>query len=240
MKILVCGCSISSGWGFSGEKQNPGIWPNIVAERLDAQVVNWAKTASNNYDIFLQAMGAITADSYDMVLVQWTGLDRITLASGLDSFILINTVDPNTQSPLYKDIPVEDLRSYSQVITSINNMWKAFVDLATMTDVLSTQSTPVYFINGNLPWTTDFFNNPKHDSFTKILLSIDTDEPKVRSIIDQTRARLTTDTWVNLHQGWQYNQLDTVSQTDIHAGPHSHEFYATQVVKFLKEKQCQT
>lgn len=240
MKILVCGCSISSGWGFVEEKQNPEIWPNIVQKQLGAQVTNQAKTASNNYDIFLQAIDSITKDHYDMVLVQWSGLDRITLSSGLDSFILINTVEPDTQSPLYKDISQEDLHSYTRVITSINNMWKAFVDLATMTEVLSRQQTPVYFINGNLPWTTDFFNNPKHDSFTKCLLSIDTDEPKVRSIIDCTRTRLSSAAWVNLHQGWQYNQLDTVSQTDIHAGPHSHEFYATQVVKFLKEKQCQT
>jgi hypothetical protein len=240
MKILVAGCSISSGWGFEDEKLSPDIWPNLVGKYLDAQVINVAKTASSNADIFLQVLHSLTQNNYDLVLVQWTGFDRITLAGGLDSFILINTVVPDTKSPIFQGIPIEDLRGYTRVITTINNMWKAFVDLSTMTEILTAQATPVYFINGNLPWTTDFFYNPKHDTFTRTLLSIDTDEVKVREIINQTRQQFDPTKWVNLPQGWQYSQRDNVSETDIHAGVESHKFYATQVVNFLKEQQCQT
>jgi hypothetical protein len=240
MKILVAGCSISSGYGFQEEKQSPDIWPNLVATQLSSEVTNVSKTASNNYDIFLQTMHSITQDHYDLVLVQWSGLDRITLASGLDSFILINTIVPDTRSPLFENIPLADLRSYTQVMTTINNMWKAFVDLASMLDILSSQEIPVYFINGTLPWTTDFFNNSKYDIFTQALLPIDSDENKVRATINQIKQRLQQHRWVNIKQGWQYTQFDTINQADQHAGPESHKFYATQVVNFLKEQKCQT
>jgi hypothetical protein len=239
MKILIAGCSISSGWGFAEEKSNPGLWTNLVANGLNATVVNVAKTASSNYDIFLQTLSEQTTNSYDLVLVQWTGLDRITLASGLDSFIIVNHIAADTQSSLFQHVKPSDLRTFSQVMLEINNMWKAFVDLGKMTQLLGQQTIPHYFINGNLPWTTDFFYNPGHDPFTNLLLTIDTDHKLVRDHVDQIKQQLVPDRWVNLAQGWQYSQLDTVSVTDIHAGSESHKFYAKQVIDFLKEKQCQ-
>jgi hypothetical protein len=237
MKILVAGCSMSSGWGFDLEKQDPQIWPNLVGKKLNAEVINIAQTASSNYDIFLQVLLAQQYDSYDMTLVQWTGLDRITLSSGLDSLIILNNIDPANQSPIFQHVSPADLRTFSRVMTVINNMWKAFVDLSRMTQILSQNST--YFINGNLPWTTDFFYNPGYDTFTNFLLAIDTDHKLVRGQIDQIKQNLLSDRWVNLPQGWQYSKLDSVSDTDIHAGPDSHQFYAQQVINFLKEKQCQ-
>jgi hypothetical protein len=239
MKILVAGCSISSGWGFDGLKLDPQIWPNLVANDCNAIVTNAAKTASSNYDIFLQTLTQQIDNTYDLVLVQWTGLDRITLASGLDSFIIVNHIATDTQSPMFQHVNSSDLRTFSQVMLEINNLWKAFADLGQMTQVLSQHTTPHYFINGNLPWTTDFFYNPGHDPFTNLLMTIDTDHKLVRDHVDLIKQQLVPDRWVNLAQGWQYSQLDTVSVTDIHAGSESHEFYAKQVIDFLKEKQCQ-
>jgi hypothetical protein len=239
MKILVAGCSISSGWGFAEEKSSPGLWTNLVASKLNATVTNIAKTASSNYDIFLQTLLEQKNNCYDLVLVQWTGLDRITLASSLDSFIIVNHIAKDTQSSLFQHVTPSDLRTFSQVMLEINNMWKAFVDLGKMTQILGQQTVPHYFINGNLPWTTDFFYNAGHDPFTNLLLTIDTDHKLVRQQIDQVKQQLIPTRWINLEQGWQYSKLDTVSPTDIHAGVASHEFYAKQVIDFLKEKQCQ-
>lgn len=235
MKILVAGCSISSGWGFAEGKSSPDLWTNLTASKLNATVTNIAKTASSNYDIFLQTLTQQIDNTYDLVLVQWTGLDRITLASGLDSFIIVNHIAKDTQSPLFQHVKPSDLLTFSQVMLEINNLWKAFTDLGRMTQVLSRQVTPHYFINGNLPWTTDFFYNPGHDPFTNLLLTIDPDHKLVRRQIDQIKQQLVPDRWVNLAQSWQYSQLDTVSVTDTHAGSDSHKFYATQVLNFLKE-----
>lgn len=239
MKILVAGCSISSGWGFELEKQDPQIWPNLVAKEFDAEIVNVAQTASSNYDIFLQTLLAQQYDNYDVTLVQWTGLDRITLSSGLDSLIILNNIDPANRSAIFQHVSPEDLRTFSRVMTVINNMWKAFADLSRMTQILSRRSSNTYFINGNLPWTTDFFYNPGHDPFTNFLLSIDTDHKLVRDQIDLIKQNLKADHWINLAHGWQYSKLDSVSATDIHAGPTSHQFYSQQVINFLKETQCQ-
>lgn len=240
MKILVAGCSISSGWGFELEKQDPKIWPNLVGKELTAEIVNVAQTASSNYDIFLQVLLAQQYDSYDATLVQWTGLDRITLASGMDSLIILNNIDPANQSPIFQHVDPKDLLTFSRVMTVINNLWKPFVDLSRMTQILSQRSNKTYFINGNLPWTTDFFYNPGHDAFTNYLLEIDTDHKLVKDTIAQIKQNLIPERWINLAQGWQYSKLDLVAPTDAHAGPDSHKFYAQQVVDFLKETQCQT
>lgn len=241
MKILVAGCSISSGWGFEDQKLSPYIWPNIVARDLPADVTNIAVTASNNYDIFLSVLHEQTVNRYDIVLTQWTGLNRITVSSGLDSYIILNKINPtNVESPVLKNFNVEELKAFSKVITLINNDWKPFIDLAKMTQILSHMPAPNFFINGVSPWSSDFFNNySQFEVFTKSLLPIDTDTSKVLQYIQQAKNQLVPERWINLVQGWQQAQIDNVSAVDNHAGSESHKFYAGQVLNFLKEKQCQ-
>jgi hypothetical protein len=241
MKILVAGCSISSGWGFKDQKLSPYIWPNIVAQTLSVDVTNIAVTASSNYDIFLSVLHEQTVNHYDLVLTQWTGLDRITVSSGLESYLILNKINPQiSDSPLLKNFSTKELKTFSKIITTVHNNWKSFTDLAKMTQLLSQMSTPNFFINGMSPWTSDFFNNhSRYEAFTKSLLCIDTDASKVLQCIQQAKHQLVTDRWINLVQGWQMAQIDTVSITDNHAGPESHKFYANQVLNFLKEKQCQ-
>jgi hypothetical protein len=241
MKILVAGCSISSGWGFSEQKLSPYIWPNIVSKELSAKVTNVAVTASSNYDIFLSVLQEQINNQYDLILVQWTGLDRITVSSSLESYIILNKIHPDTvDTPLLKGFKIKELEIFSKVMTTVYNNWKAFTDLAKMTQLLGQISTPTFFINGISPWTSDFFNNhSQYEAFTKSLSTIDTDIDKVLQYIQQAKNQLEQDRWVNLVQGWQMSQVDNVSATDVHAGPESHKIYASQVLNFLKEKQCQ-
>lgn len=241
MKVLVAGCSISSGWGFEDQKLSAYIWPNIMAKELPAEVTNIAVTASDNYDIFLSVLHEQTVNSYDMVLTQWTGLDRITVASGLESYMILNKINPTiSNSPILKNFSVKELETFSKIMTMVYNNWKSFTNLAKMTQLLSQLPTPNFFINGMSPWTSDFFNNySRHEAFTKRLLTIDTDTDRVLQCIQQAKHQLVPERWINLVQGWQLAQIDAVSNTDNHAGPESHKFYAKQVLNFLKEKQCQ-
>ena len=241
MKILVAGCSVSSGWGFEDQKLSPYIWPNIVAQTLPADVTNIAVTASSNYDIFLSVLHEQTVNCYDVVLTQWTGLDRITVSSSLESYIILNKINPLiSNSPILKNFSARELETFSKIMTTVHNNWKSFTNLAKMTQLLSQLPTPNFFINGMSPWTSDFFNNySRHEAFTKSLLSIDTDTSKVLQCIQQAKHQLVPDRWINLVRGWQIAQIDNVSVNDNHAGPESHKFYATQVLNFLKENQCQ-
>jgi hypothetical protein len=119
-----------------------------------------AKTASSNYDIFLQTLTQQINNTYDLVLVQWTGLDRITLASGLDSFIIVNHIAKDTQSPLFQHVKPADLHTFSQVMLEINNLWKAFTDLGKMTQVLSQQPRRTILSTATCPGQLIFFTTP--------------------------------------------------------------------------------
>lgn len=237
MKVLVAGCSLSSGWGFEHEKRSPYIWPNL----LDAEVTNIAQTASSNYDIFLASLWEQTQNHYDLVLTQFTALDRITVATGLDSLLILNTINPTLPQPkLLQNIPLDDLSTFARVLTMANNLWKNFHDLITMTKILSRQRTPNYFINGMLPWEQDFFvQHNRDDVFTRNLLTINTDRAKLIEILKQSKIQFDPDQWVNLDVDWQSSKLDSVSDSDPHPGLASQQYFAEQVINFLKEKQCQ-
>lgn len=237
MKVLIAGCSLSSGWGFDQGRADPRIWPNM----LGLEVTNIAQTAASNYDIFLASLWEQTQNQYDLVLNQFTALDRITMATGVDSLLILNTINPTLAQPkLLKHIPISDLGVFARVLTMANNLWKNFHDLITMTKILSSQSTPNYFINGLLPWEDDFFTqHDRDDVFTRNLLSIDTDYAKLKEILKHSKKQFNTTQWINLTVNWQIQKLDSISNNDIHPGINSQIFFANQVNNFLKEKQCQ-
>lgn len=237
MKVLVAGCSLSSGWGFDQGRDDPRIWPNMI----NAQVTNIAQTAASNYDIFLASLWEQTHNHYDLVLTQFTALDRITIASSTESLLILNTINPTLPQPmLLKHIPLQDLGTFARVMTMANNLWKSFHDLIIMTKILSSQATPNYFINGMLPWEDDFFaQHDRDDVFTRNLLTIDTDHAKLKEILKQSKLKFNSDQWVNLIQDWQTHKLDSIADEDPHPGIASQRFFAEQVNNFLKEKQCQ-
>lgn len=66
MRLLVGGCSLSSGWGFTSDNIDQ-TWPNLLSKKLDAQLTNVSKAGYDNTGIFLNLMEQLT--STDSVLV---------------------------------------------------------------------------------------------------------------------------------------------------------------------------
>ena len=79
MKILVSGCSLTAGWGFDGGPESPEIWPNILAQKLNAEITNVGRSGYDNTGIFLNALEKCTASKYDLVLLQITRLNRVVV-----------------------------------------------------------------------------------------------------------------------------------------------------------------
>lgn len=70
MKLLTCGCSFSRG---------PTAWPYHVARNLNADLVNLAQAGAGNTYISRSVMSHVQKKSYDLVLIMWSGLERIDL-----------------------------------------------------------------------------------------------------------------------------------------------------------------
>ena len=70
MKILANGCSFSRG---------PIAWPNHIARWMDAELVNLAQAGAGNVYISRTTISELQARSYDLVLIMWSGIERIDI-----------------------------------------------------------------------------------------------------------------------------------------------------------------
>jgi len=70
MRLLVNGCSFSRG---------PIAWPNHVARLLNADLVNLAQSGAGNNYIAQTTQAELARCDYDLVLVMWSGLERIDI-----------------------------------------------------------------------------------------------------------------------------------------------------------------
>ena len=77
--ILTSGCSFSRG---------PIAWPNHIAQWYNANLVNLAQAGAGNTYISRSVMAELQQRSYDLVLVMWSGLERIDLqVEDIDQFV---------------------------------------------------------------------------------------------------------------------------------------------------------
>jgi hypothetical protein len=70
IKLLTNGCSFSRG---------PTAWSNHVARSINADLVNLAQSGAGNTYIRQSTIGELSQRSYDLVLIMWTGLERIDI-----------------------------------------------------------------------------------------------------------------------------------------------------------------
>jgi hypothetical protein len=246
MKILVSGCSFSSGWGFENEKQSPEIWPNLLAKETGYSIVNIAETCNSNNDIFLSTINEISKNTYDLVLVQVTALDRITTTTGpLGNKINLINFDQRGDTEV-SNFTGSQINSFKKIYTTFNHSWKHFFDLVNMAETYSYAQTPVAMINGLLPWESDFWEridkfptDKPIDHFTKDLIQFNNySDDTLNELIQKVnlgKEKLQKCPWVNLTESWQFAKIDTVSCTDKHPGTLSQKLFATQVSNFIKE-----
>jgi hypothetical protein len=70
MRLLVNGCSFSRG---------PTAWANHLAQELSADLVNLAQAGAGNTYIAQTTQSELAQRKYDLVIVMWSGLERIDL-----------------------------------------------------------------------------------------------------------------------------------------------------------------
>lgn len=237
MTVLVAGCSLSSGWGFD----NPAdIWPNLVSHRLKQPLINLAHTSSSNGDIFLSAIRAQDLD-YDLRLIQWTALNRITVSSSpVNNPIILSFHDQFLEQAI-PGISVQEIQTFTKILSHLNQDWKHYFDLIDMIEILQ-QDPRTCFINGLLPWNREFFETDwtiplsETNNFLESLLQVNEfADRQLAQFLNQVltaRNRVDVKRWISL-DSWESAKIDTVSATDPHPGPLSQIKYADQVLEYI-------
>ena len=237
MKILISGCSFSSGWGVCES------WPAIMSQNTGYQVYNIAKTSSSNNDIFLKTCKHLSKENYDLVFVQFTALNRITVSpSPINESIVISHYNTFLQDAI-TGYSKASINNFIKIFTLLNQDWKHYFDLVSMIDFFQQQKN-IFFINGLLPWVNFFFDKDlkipltKPNIFLESLLQIkEFNDMTLQSLLERvldSRDMIDMARWVNLNESWNQSKIDVVSAYDSHPGQKSQYKFAGQVIEFIK------
>lgn len=227
MKLLVVGCSFSSGWGFDKEKDNPDIWPNL----LNADVTNLSVTGTDNTGIFLNTLLA-DPDKFDCVVVQWTGLDRVILGHSMINY----------DNPL-PTLPDAEYRQFYKSFLLLNKRLHHLTRFCQMITYLQKYKN-IYFVNGLLDWNKDVFdiNRPWYkvadNKFLRSVVDVDqlTDNQiqEVWAGLKNQLSNIDLTRWINPFKSMQSIRSDQISDVDLHPGILSHQQYA----ELIRNKIC--
>ena len=229
MKLLVVGCSFSSGWAFKNEKDNPEIWPN----QLGADVTNLSVTGTDNTGIFLNTLLANPAD-FDQVIVQWTGLDRVVLGSSMI----------NADNPLPSNIlPDVTYHEFYKAFLILNKRLNHLTRFCQMVSYLQ-QYPNIHFVNGLVDWDQATFDadlswdRVSANRFLHDIIDVDQlPDQEIQRIWDLVKTQLANidlEKWINPFNSLQKLRRDQVSATDLHPGTESHRYYAELILNKIR------
>jgi hypothetical protein len=254
-KILVAGCSFANGTGLDGGQNNPCIWPNQLAKKLSAQTVkNVARTGANNQTVFLETMSALSKDTYDLVLVEWSAIPRYNITVGLELYEVHTLLEQSVNLVGNETISAAWLLDLKDKLLRLHNDHWDLLNLVKYVNVLieiqsKSRSGKIFFINGLGPWPDQYFvkkqiNLPSDlDTYTyKLLQSDQRDDAEIFQLYEMIHNHyheyggIQEQYWLNLYQSQMNTKIDQASKTDRHPGYLSQNLYAENFYKILKEK----
>ena len=150
---MTAGYTIGSGWAddyIAWKGYKPKIYPEIISEKLELELVNLAKGGYDNYSIFETLCANVDKIKEDDVLIfGWSSLSRIRLATKYDTWqsfvpnynnnmlemenISLNTLEElyvNRTSGLYKDELNNWIKLINHLMTNITIHWTYFIEAA--------------------------------------------------------------------------------------------------------------
>lgn len=248
-KVLFTGCSYVSGAGFALEKDEPGLWVNLLHQNHDylkhLALVNSAQGGRSNAGIFLDSAWHLARDQYRYAFVSWTSMPRYELELGVETYNTRQCFIPNspTQDRNLNDITysrqyLDDVRDR---FTSLAHVHGEIRDLVyyvnTLVHLAALQGTKIFFINSICPWDLDYFQQldgvmPNETTqFTQQIINLDNrDDDEFFSIYRKMHAEysmaggIQPSHWLNLYSSLRRARIDT-NDDEIHPGFKSNELY---------------
>ena len=245
-KVCWAGCSFTVGEGFDQSQQNL-VYTQLVSQECDFVSTNIAVRGNSNYKIFLSACKAVVSQQFDIVFVQWSGLNRIWLHPGPETvFFASENIRPDYR---YRDLYLDPAqkKNLCEWLLRLNHDYQNIVDLIDYCNILErmqSSNTKVVFINGLVPWTNDL-TKPLDKSnlsktlskYTKEILDFDQRDDdeiiKYFTFLQDKFSTLNIDLWVNIFDSFLSHMID-FSPVGHHPGQQSHKWMAQQVSKYIK------
>ena len=251
LNVCFNGCSFTVGEGFPEQLRDDYIYDRLLTKKFNFNSTNIAQPGSGNHVIFMRTVQALKEKKYDIVFVQWSGLNRLWLSPGPEVWY-VAMINKSITEFRYRDIYLgkKDKLKFEETVALLNHNYQNIFDLITYCDILSNlaiiNSTKIVFINGLVPWQDDLIkpfdtNNPGESlsDYTKNMLEFDdrNDEEIILffSKLQQKFTELDKSLWVNLFDSFYENSID-VGPEGHHPGIKSHQWMAEQITNYINTK----
>ena len=255
-KILVSGCSYTSGHGYENQKKNPRIWPNQLGQQLGSNnISNVSRTASNNEWIFLEVLGELSRNHYDLALVCWSTIPRFSYHVGLELYNVHTRLQQSNDHHVLNNKTVlgKWLDDIGDRLRSIHNDHWDLLSLVKYVNVLTeyqhSQGGQIFFINGIGPWSQDYFEKkiitvPSDlDEYTSSLLDANLrDDNEIFQLYNmihndyQHYGGIRSEQWLNLYESLKSLKIDTIAPDEFHPGPQSQDLFAEYLYSKIQSK----
>lgn len=248
LNTAFVGCSFTFGDGFDPDDRDPYIYPTVIADRFMFDPTNLSVSGASNHMIFLKSADAIKSKKYDIVVCQWTALNRLWLSPGPNTWYY--TTGDSKEEFIYRDIQLssKDKIELENKILLLNHDYQNIIDLIDYVNILDDlaqlHNIKIIHINGLVPWQNDLTNtNALNDfdlmsAYTKEILDFDNrDDKEISALLQQLQLKfstLDTNNWVNLFDAFQNNMVDLGPQGH-HPGIQSHLLMADKLDNYLTQ-----
>lgn len=237
MKLLVSGCSFSSGFAFDNTNIEKN-WPNQLANLLGATVTNVAQTGYDNVGIFINAMEQLTKEDFDICLLQITSIDRLLLSPNWYG-ARICSPDTNISDNLLSD---QEYQHWCKTFVLLNQHaehWSRLLKIINIIQNLTKQGKYIRFVNGLLDWDQNLFVDHTRSKFLDRLIDIhsipDDEIDRLRKLVYNQAMSIDLNLWINPFNSFNSLKFDHILPTDTHPGIQSHTLYTNLIFNYLNE-----
>jgi hypothetical protein len=253
-KILFSGCSYVAGIGFKLEKEEPGLWVNLLYRNTclkNYNLINCSRGGRSNQGIFQDTVWHLTREHHEYAFVSWTSMPRYELELGLETYSTNATFLPN--APM-RDHNINKITYTRQYLESIRDRFTTLAHLHfeilnliyyvnSLVQLAKLINTKIFFINSICPWDQNYFNRldnvlpDKYTTFTKHLIGVDNrDDEEIFNLYNKLHNEydlaggIQEQFWLNLYDSLRTQKID-VNDDGVHPGINSNQLY----FKFLSQ-----
>ena len=245
-KFCFNGCSFTVGEGFEPTDRTRFIYDKLITKALDIESVNIAQIGSSNYEIFMRSAAALN-QNFDIIVVQWSALNRLILYPGPDGTFSCNDgIGPFD----YRDIHLSEsiTRQMRELMRILNHDYHNLLDLIEYCSILdrlaSLRGVKIVYVNGLVPWCDDLIkplgNNlaSSLSDYSKEILDFDNrDDAEIRFYFEKLQKqfeKLDQSKWVNLFESFRRLCVDK-GPLGHHPGIESHKLMSEKILNYLNE-----
>lgn len=247
--VLFSGCSYTFGDGFDLNKNESGLWVNLLHKEFfkKLDLVNISTlTELTNHSIFVKTLNFLLDNNPKFAFVQWTSYPRYRIQLGIDNYSAnIVTFSPSknlndlkTNIPGY---PLDYLNSVKNRFLMLHHPHYGILEIINYINILiklcNLKKIKIFFINGLCHWDENYFtfiDNQLPDNYTKYTKKILDTKNKTNNEILELYNKIHSDYtqlgsiqapyWLNLYQSMMSSRIDTNSD-NFHPGLKSNQLF---------------